>query len=82
AKGVVIIINKKLLGTSGIITHELVPGRVILVIIPWLKDNPLKILAVCVPNDLTLNQHFWEQIQMKLRNLLKPDIMLGDFNVV
>ncbi|KAG1745583.1 Endonuclease/exonuclease/phosphatase [Suillus occidentalis] len=82
AKGVAIVINKMLLGTSGIKTHEIVPGRAILTIIPWLKDTPIRILAIYAPNDATTNQRFWELIQMKLRNLPKPDVMLGDFNAV
>jgi exonuclease III len=82
AKGVAIVINKMLLGTSGIKTHEIVPGRAILIIIPWLKDTPIRILMIYAQNNAATNQQFWELIQMKLRNLPKLDVMLGDFNVV
>jgi len=82
AKGVAIVINKKLLGTSGIKTHTLVPGRAILTIIPWQKESTLKVLAIYTPNDSLTNQQFWELTQSKLRNLPRPDLLLGDFNVV
>ncbi|KAG1790735.1 Endonuclease/exonuclease/phosphatase, partial [Suillus variegatus] len=81
-KGVAIVINKRLLGTSGIKMHELVPGRALLTIIPWHKNTPIRILAIYAPNDALANQQFWELTKLKLRNLLKPDLMLGDFNVV
>ncbi|KAG1789814.1 Endonuclease/exonuclease/phosphatase [Suillus plorans] len=82
AKGVAIIINKRLLGTTGIKMHQLIPGRALLSVIPWRDDNPIKILAIYAPNDTQQNQYFWDHVQSKLRSLPKPNIMLGDFNIV
>lgn len=82
AKGIAIVINKKLLGTSGIKTHVLAPGRAILTIIPWQKDSMIRVLAIYAPNDAQSNQAFWELLQSKLRNLPRPDLMLGDFNII
>lgn len=56
-------------------------GRALLVIIPWRKDDSLKILAIYAPNDPQTNQYFWDHVHSKLRGLPKPDIMLGDFNL-
>ncbi|KAG2745066.1 DNase I-like protein [Suillus brevipes Sb2] len=82
AKGVALVVNKRLLGIADIKNHELIPGRAILTIIPWHKDKALKVLTVYAPNDGQANHHFWELIRTKIRNLPKPDVMLGDFNVV
>lgn len=82
AKGVAIVMNKNLVNTSGVKVHDLVPGRALLVIIPWRKDDSLKILAIYAPNDPQTNQYFWDQIHSQLRGLPKPDILLGDFNLV
>ncbi|KAG2744932.1 DNase I-like protein, partial [Suillus brevipes Sb2] len=82
AKGIAIVINKLLLGTTSIKTHVLVPGRAILATIPWQKDSVIRTLAVYAPNDPHSNHTFWELLQSKMRNLPRPDLMLGDFNVV
>ncbi|KAG1760575.1 Endonuclease/exonuclease/phosphatase [Suillus occidentalis] len=82
AKGVAVVLNKNLVNTSGVKTHDLVPGRALLVIVPWRKSDTLKILAIYAPNDPQSNQYFWEYLSSKLRGLPHPDIMLGDFNLV
>jgi exonuclease III len=82
AKGVAIVMNKNLVNTSGVKVHELIPGRALLVIVPWRKDNTLKVLAIYAPNNPQNNQFFWDNVYSKLRGLPKPDIMLGDFNLV
>lgn len=79
---VAIVQNKLLMNISGMKSHELVPGRAILTFIPWLKETSLKVLAVYARNEPQTNQYFWESIQSRMRSLLRPDIMLGDFNVV
>ncbi|KAG1772989.1 hypothetical protein EV702DRAFT_1201280 [Suillus placidus] len=81
-KGVAIVMNKNLVNTSGVKTHDLIPGRALLVIIPWRKDDSLRILAIYAPNDPQTNQYFWDHLHSKLRGLPKPNIMLGDFNLV
>ncbi|KAG1764439.1 Endonuclease/exonuclease/phosphatase [Suillus occidentalis] len=82
AKGVALVLNKNLVSTSGVKTHELVPGRALLIIIPWRKDDTFKILVIYAPNDPQNNQYFWENVMSKLRGLPHPDVMLGDFNLV
>lgn len=51
AKGIAIVMNKNLVNTSGVKVHDLVPGRALLVIVPWHKDDTLKILTIYAPND-------------------------------
>ncbi|KAG1755319.1 Endonuclease/exonuclease/phosphatase, partial [Suillus occidentalis] len=82
AKGVAIVMNKNLVNTSGVKTYDLVPGRALLTVIPWCKDDTLKILTIYAPNDAQNNQYFWDHVYSKLRGLPKPDVMLGDFNLV
>ncbi|KAJ8592571.1 DNase I-like protein [Rhizopogon salebrosus TDB-379] len=79
--GVAIVLNKKLTASKDIITHEIKPGRALLVTIPWQKET-LSILAVYAPNDPLDSHNFWEEIRTKLNNLPQPDIMMGDFNIV
>ncbi|KAG2131067.1 hypothetical protein DEU56DRAFT_872233 [Suillus clintonianus] len=59
----------------------IVPGRALLMVIPWLKNTTLKILAIYAPNDPRNNQYFWELVHSKIKNLPRPNIMLGDFNL-
>lgn len=66
AKGVAIVMNKNLVNTSGMKVHELVPGRALLVIVPWRKSDTLKVLAIYAPNDPQNNQFFWDNVHSKL----------------
>lgn len=84
AAGVAIVINKGLL-IADKITHEtLIPGRAILVTVPWHADKSIKILNVYAPNETNENEKFWETLNEKFtaNPRLKPDTMLGDFNLV
>ena len=60
------------------------PGRAILVTLPWHAGKPLKVLCVYAPNDGGANTTFWETLNDLLATTprLKPDIMMGDFNLV
>lgn len=86
AQGVAFIINKDLLKTIEIETYEVVPGRALLLTIPWHNNQLLTILNVYAPNAPVENQNFWETLEAKLSDpsnpLPTPDTMLGDFNLV
>ncbi|KAI0094526.1 Endonuclease/exonuclease/phosphatase, partial [Irpex rosettiformis] len=84
AHGVALVINKRLLPTDEMQTWPLIPGRAILARIRWHKDNYLNILAVYAPNDPTQNATFWLAVHTQIAELglTKPDITLGDFNLV
>jgi len=86
AAGVAIVLNKELTNINNIITHEVVPGRALLLETNWHGTEKLSILGTYAPNQtMKENEEFWEKIQAyfeRNRQLRKPDIMLGDFNVV
>ena len=82
--GVTIVINKGLLKSDNVQSNKIVPGRAILATIPWHGDTDLKILNIYTPNDAKNNENFWDHLNEALTNHphLKPDIMLGNFNLV
>ncbi|KIJ09914.1 hypothetical protein PAXINDRAFT_86789 [Paxillus involutus ATCC 200175] len=82
AKGVAIVINKQLTNSKNIRTFDIIPGRALLARIPWHKESHLNILNVYAPNDSTSNETFWTELLSKVQGLPKPDIILGDFNLV
>ncbi|EIW86414.1 DNase I-like protein, partial [Coniophora puteana RWD-64-598 SS2] len=85
--GISIVFNKLLVNTDSIETTVLIPGRALCARLKWHNSRTLTILAVYAPSSGgTDNEEFWVSLQNKLTapafNLGKPDIMLGDFNVV
>ncbi|KAF9554107.1 DNase I-like protein, partial [Agrocybe pediades] len=84
AKGVAIVINKSLLPWREATMIALIPGRASLLKIPWHNNETLTVLAVYAPNDSAENATFWSSLRTKFREgrLGKPDVMLGDMNVV
>jgi exonuclease III len=84
AAGVAMLLNKGLVNTEGASADVLVPGRAILVTLPWHAGEPLKVLCVYAPNDSGANATFWETLNDLLATTprLKPDIMMGDFNLM
>jgi exonuclease III len=84
ARGVALVLNKELTNISGVTTQEIIPGRAILLQTNWHRESKLTILAIYAPNVAPENQVFWERLQTiwQTRNLPKPDILLGDFNLV
>jgi len=84
AAGVAIVINKSILNADRVTCEEIIPGRAILATINWHANTKIKILNIYAPNDTRANVNFWEklnEITMSNPNL-KPDLMLGDFNLV
>jgi exonuclease III len=84
AAGVAFVINKDLSIYQGVVTHELIPGRALLISIPWHSNLLLTILNVYAPNTPTENEKFWRNLSESLDSQLVPypDILLGDFNMV
>ena len=82
--GVAIVVNKALTNIKGIETETIVPGRAIMMQIPWHATLKLRILAVYAPNTPKENGAFWNKIveHWDKRRLPTPDIVLGDFNIV
>ena len=83
-RGVAFVLNKRMVKTDDLKMEVLVPGRAILVSIPWRNDSRLVILNIYVPNVPGETREFWLRVRNGLRatRALKLDIMLGDFNLV
>ncbi|PPQ81399.1 hypothetical protein CVT24_001828 [Panaeolus cyanescens] len=85
SKGVAVVINKYLTRWREIKTTELVPGRAILVSLPWREDETIHILGIYAPNSTREQLDFWDLLTEALstnQELPNPDFMIGDFNVV
>jgi len=84
AAGVAFVINKDISIHQGIITHELIPGRALLISVPWHSNLLLTILNVYAPNAPSENEKFWKDLSDSLDSQLipYPDILIGDFNMV
>ncbi|KIJ38372.1 hypothetical protein M422DRAFT_106346, partial [Sphaerobolus stellatus SS14] len=63
---------------------ELIPGRALMLNLPWGERGDLTFLAVYAPNEVGENARFWRELtkQWREKNLPKIDILLGDFNLV
>ncbi|KAI1783370.1 Endonuclease/exonuclease/phosphatase [Ganoderma leucocontextum] len=83
-RGVAIALNKRLITDEGVEVKEIIPGRALLARIPWSNERKLNILNVYAPNDPAENEQFWEKLEHERENrrMPKPDIMLGDMNIV
>lgn len=84
-QGVAIVLNKNITNIKGVKVHVLVPGRAMLMSIPWHDNLTVNILNVYAPNDMPQNARFWNSLNEKWqtdRTLPIPDILLGDFNIV
>ena len=84
AAGVAFVINKSLLNSDDVSCVEVVPGRAILANVAWIRGTSFKILNVYAPNNTNDNEAFWNDLNTKIMSNpdLKPNIMLGDFNLV
>lgn len=85
ARGVAFALNLRMLENPDFTYCDLIPGRAILLNLTRRNcDAPLKILNVYAPNDVRENEAFWAELQAKWQESpeLRPDIMLGDFNLV
>ncbi|KAK0430264.1 Endonuclease/exonuclease/phosphatase [Armillaria borealis] len=84
AKGVAIVLNKEITNTQDVDYYEIIPGRAIMIKLPWHHTLTITILTVYAPNDPTENKQFWESLlnTWNEKNLPIPDFMLGDTNIV
>ena len=81
--GVAFVINKSLINPRKVSTHELLPGRALLLEIEWLESEKTRLTNIYGPNDRAKHPEFWKKIEEERTNrrLPKPDFLLGDFNV-
>jgi len=84
AAGVAFVINKDIAIHRDIVSHEIIPGRALLISIPWHSDMMLTMLNVYAPNNASENENFWADITnaFDTQPIPLPDIMMGDFNMV
>ncbi|KAK0472702.1 hypothetical protein IW261DRAFT_1343260 [Armillaria novae-zelandiae] len=82
--GVAVVLNKNLIQTEGVITMNLIPGRTILVQIPWNGGGVFNWLAVYAPNDELESKLMWETLSREWETHRLPRLngMSGDFNLV
>ena len=84
AKGVAFVLNKKLVPTDDVSQDIVVPGRVLVISIPWKDNATITALNIYAPNIPQEARIFWREVQDGLRWMAptKPNVMLGDFNLV
>ncbi|KAJ3871287.1 Endonuclease/exonuclease/phosphatase [Lentinula edodes] len=87
--GVAIVINRRSILVDKPKLYPVIPGRALLLQITIHKNNKLNILAVYAPNvsgnNGSENAQYWNDIKTYFEtrpNVPKPDIILGDFNMV
>jgi len=82
--GVSVAIHKSMVDTGGVTHHTVIPGRAILVEIPWNGDKRLRILNVYAPAKNSDKVEFWRELLTAIdaNENLQPDAMMGDFNLV
>ncbi|KAJ7239219.1 Endonuclease/exonuclease/phosphatase, partial [Mycena haematopus] len=82
AKGVAIVINKEISNIIGIESKMIIQGRALHLTIPWHGDERLTVLAYYASTDQAENARDLKTLEEKSRNLPKPDVVLGDWNMV
>jgi len=60
--GVGFIINKQLIKLDELDLYELIPGRVAILKVRWLRSSTATILNVYAPNDRGEHANFWEKV--------------------
>jgi exonuclease III len=78
------VINKDIAIHKDIVSHEIIPGRALLISMPWHSDMMLTMLNVYAPNNASENENFWADIAhaFDTQPIPLPDVMMGDFNMV
>ncbi|KIJ55067.1 hypothetical protein M422DRAFT_241148 [Sphaerobolus stellatus SS14] len=84
SKGVAFLLNKQLTAWKEAKTIEIIPGRALLLMLPWHNEQTLNILNIYAPNPHNENKDFWSNLHKKWQDdgLPMVHLMLGDFNMV
>jgi exonuclease III len=84
SKGVAVVLNRDITNSENVKCVNIMPGRAMLVTIPWHASEVLNILAIYAPNEASENRDFWRELKRGRDNNEFPraNVMLGDFNVV
>ncbi|KAG6874777.1 hypothetical protein C0992_006584 [Termitomyces sp. T32_za158] len=84
-KGVAFAIRKKTVKWQEARYRTLIPGRALVIEVPWYEGNVLCCLNVYTPNQSRQNEKFWKDIRAEWNTrprMLEPNILLGDMNIV
>ncbi|KAF9034962.1 DNase I-like protein, partial [Hymenopellis radicata] len=84
AGGVALIFYKPIANVIGIETKIIIPGRAMVVKVPWHGDDVLNVHVGYAPNDHNENKEHWETLEEYYREnpQWKPDIACFDTNIV
>ncbi|KAI0697480.1 Endonuclease/exonuclease/phosphatase, partial [Cerioporus squamosus] len=84
ARGVAFAINKRLVDVESVTSWVPKEGRALEIEVRWTRGAKLKVMNVYGPNDVKENAEFWRSLEegMTRGDWPKPDVLLGDFNVV
>jgi hypothetical protein len=84
SKGIAFVVNKHLTRWKEAVLTEIIPGRAILLQLPWQGKLSIKILAIYAPNAPTENADFFKNLFniWIQRHYPQLDVMMGDFNLV
>ena len=82
--GVSIAMNKSIVDVKNVTHRPIIPGRVMLIEIPWNEGDRLRIMNIYAPANNAEKEPFWNTLAETLENdeSLWPDVMMGDFNLV
>ena len=82
--GVTVAINKGIVNIKDISHSVVIPGRVIMIELPWNERDKLRIMNVYAPANNTDKVAFWRALQgiVEENDDLKPDVLMGDLNLV
>ena len=82
--GVTVAINKGIVNIKDISHSVVIPGRVIMIELPWNERDKLHIMNVCAPANNANKVAFWRALQgiVEENDDLKPDVLMGDLNLV
>ncbi|KAI0361601.1 DNase I-like protein, partial [Trametes cingulata] len=84
AGGVGFAVSRRNLAEREPTVRVVLPGRALLLMLPWSASKQLRILNVYAPNVAADNAAFWLSLLRYFRdsNLPSPDVLMGDFNMV
>ncbi|KAI0720602.1 Endonuclease/exonuclease/phosphatase, partial [Cerioporus squamosus] len=84
ARGVAFVVNLRIVRDDTVKVSVCVPGRAMSLVLTRRRGTRLNLLNVYAPNVMTENVSFWQGLctAASAPGWLKPDVVLGDFNLV
>jgi hypothetical protein len=85
AKGIAIVLNRKITNIEGVKMHYLIPGKALLAVIPWHGARMITVLGIYAPTESDEEKiSYWNTLcdLWLTTDLPVPDVMGGDLNLV